>query len=39
MDPKRPNTNLEKKIEEENDEKIDALYSRIEEIKSAALDI
>jgi hypothetical protein len=35
----KPDTNLEKRIQNENDIKIDQLYSQIAEIKTAAIDI
>ena len=39
MNNKKRDKELEKKIQEENEAKIDVLYSRVEEIKNASLEI
>ena len=39
MNPPKRDKDLEQKIEEENQAKIDVLYSRVEEIKTASLEL
>ena len=39
MNNRKRDKELERKIEEENEAKIDVLYSRVEEIKNASLEI